>query len=94
MDPSDVAFIKGAVAFALLAATGLGAWWLRLRSRLLARQDSPDLDQTLEHLAQFRSDLDARLIELEERLDFTERRLLQDQSRPRLEERPGAVTPV
>jgi hypothetical protein len=45
MDPSDIAFIKGAVAFALLAITGLSAYWLRLRAKALAGRDPLALDR-------------------------------------------------
>jgi hypothetical protein len=93
MDPTDVAFIKGAVAFALLAATGLSAYWLRLRARLQAQRELPPLDAVHDDMAQLRASLDARLLEVEERLDFAERRLIQE-SREVREEHPRALTPV
>lgn len=94
MDPTDIAFIKGAVAFALLATTGLGAYWLRLRARMLSGSDRPALDAVQEDLAQTRAELETRLMEVEERLDFAERRMLQDPSPKASPDLPAALTPV
>lgn len=94
MDPSDVAFIKGAVAFALVAAAGLSGYWLRLRARLLSQPDLPALDQVHEEVARTPADLEGRILELEERLDFAERRLLQQPIREAAPELPKVPTPV
>jgi hypothetical protein len=94
MDPTDIAFIKGAVAFALLAATGLGAYWLRLRARLLSGSDRPALDRVQEDVAEIRAELEGRLMEVEERLDFAERRMLQDSPRKAQPDQPASLTPV
>lgn len=44
MDPTDIAFLKGAIAFVLLAGAGLSAvgLWLRARPRRLPQlEDQP-----------------------------------------------------
>jgi len=78
MDPSTVAFIKGVIAFLLVAGTGMSAFWLWSRSRM---RHLPDLDRLVEVLrediAQVHAELSARLGELEERVDFAERHLVQ-----------------
>ena len=78
MDPSTVAFIKGAVAFVLVAGTGMSALVLWLRER---RRDRPAIDKIVETLreenAALQAELGGRLIELEERVDFVERRFVQ-----------------
>lgn len=78
MDPSNVAFIKGVVAFVLVAATGMSAFWLWLRER---RRGQPDLarivDALREENAALQAELGARMAELEERVDFVERRVVQ-----------------
>jgi hypothetical protein len=86
MDPSDVAFIKGAIAFVLVAGTGISVFWLRLRARRLGR---PEVDRIVEALreenAALQAELGERMGELEERVDFVERRVVQP---PRLEPLP------
>ena len=94
MDKDVIAFIEGAIAFVLVAGTGMGAFWLWLRER---RRATPGADHAVDAVrdenARFQADLDARLTDLEERLDFAERRLVQDQRPARLPEvRPR--TPV
>jgi hypothetical protein len=94
MDPVDIAFIKGAVAFVLLAGTGMSAWWLWLRQRDRARPDADRIVAALrEENAALQSDLAARIGEIEERVDFVERRLVQP---PRAEPLPQSriTTPV
>jgi len=94
VDTFDVAFLKGVITFILLAGTTLGAWrmWLRTRYSLQPTAESL-LEELREDNAQLRRELDARLAELEERVDFTERRMLQERALQRL---PGqtARTPV
>ena len=94
MDKGVIAFIQAAVAFVLIAGTGMSAFWLWLRER---RRAIPGADRVAEALrdenARFQADVEARLAELEERLDFAERRLVQEKGIARLPEaRPR--TPV
>jgi len=95
MDPNDVAFVKGVVAFLLVAGTGVGTFWLWLRSRAMP---SGDFDSLLEGLrvehAQSHADLAARMAELEERVDFAERQLVQERQVSRLPEPSETPTPV
>lgn len=95
MDPSNVAFVKSVIAFLLVAGTGVGTFWLWLRSRAKAPSD---FDRTIEGLreenAQFQADLAARMAELEERVDFAERQLVQERQASRLPLPPKARTPV
>lgn len=94
MDPNDVGFIKAVVAFVLVAATCLSAarLWLRARPRPL-----PELDRIVEALraenAELREELGARMAELEERVDFAERRSVQEREPTRLPPTP-LRTPV
>ena len=95
MSADDIAFLKGVIAFLVLAGTGMGAWWLRLRARQLS---APTSDGPLELLrdenAQFRAEVEARVRELEERVDFVERKLVQGSEPPRRAELPRHRTPV
>ena len=86
MDPSDVAFVKGVIAFVLIAGTAMGAFWLWLRERRRALPGADHVDALREENARFQAEIDARLAELEERIDFTERRLVQERSTARLPE--------
>ena len=91
MDRGVIGFIEGIVSFIVIAATGTSVYSLWLRSRAQAR---PQLDNsTLEALRQENSELRARLAEVEERVDFVERRLVQEQQPPRLPKQPER-TPV
>lgn len=94
MDPSDIAFLKAVVLGLFTAGTGLTAWWLHLRHR--ARR-APDLERELEELrveqARERTAFETRLAELEERVDFAERRLVQERADPKRLE-PRVPTPV
>jgi hypothetical protein len=78
VDRTDVIFMEVAIAFVLVAGTCVGTFWLWLRAR--ARRPA-NLDKTIESLreenAQLQAELMTRMNELEERLDFTERRLVQ-----------------
>ena len=95
MDPTDVAFVKGVITFLLVAGTGMSTFWLWLRSR--ARTPS-DFDNMLEGLreenAHFQADLAARMAELEERVDFAERQLVQERQASRLPEPSETRTPA
>ena len=95
MSPSDIAFVKAVIAFLLLAATGMTAFWLWLRARGRAAPDlSKFLDSVREENAQVEADLRARIAELEERVDFTERRMVQEREPARLPQPPKARTPL
>lgn len=67
--------------------------WLRARGRA-----APDLNKVLdavpEENAQLYADLTARMAELEERVDFTERRLVSEREGARLPPSPKARTPA
>ncbi len=95
MGPGDVVFIKAAIAFVLVAGTGMTGFWLWLRARARAGPDlSKFLDSVREENAQLDADLSARIAELEERVDFTERRMVQEREPARLPQPPKARTPV
>ena len=95
MDPADVVFVKAVIAFVLVAGTGMTAFWLWLRAR---SRSAPDLNKILDSVreenAQFQADLSARMADLEERVDFTERRLVTEREAARLPQPPKARTPV
>jgi hypothetical protein len=77
MNQGIVAFVEGIVSIIVLAAIGLTAFSLWSRTRI---RNQPPVDALLDAMreenAQLHADLSARLAELEERVDFTERRLL------------------
>lgn len=94
MDPSDIAFIKGVITFILVAGTGMSAFWLWLRERRRGRPDVRKIVDTLrEENAGLQAELEARVLELEERVDFVERRLVQAPNAEGVPERRIA-TPV
>jgi hypothetical protein len=94
MDPSDVAFVKGAITLVLVAGTGLTGFWLWLRARGKGQVElNRVVDGVREENAQFQAELGRRMVELEERLDFAERLLSQQQQEPSLPE-PRVPTPV
>ena len=95
MSPSDIFFVKAVIAFLLMAGTGMTGFWLWLRARGRAAPDlSKFLDSVREENAQLEADLRARIAELEERVDFTERRLVQEREPARLPQPPKTRTPV
>jgi hypothetical protein len=95
MSPSDIFFFKAVIAFLLMAGTGMTGFWLWLRARGRAAPDlSKFLDSVREENAQLEVDLRARIAELEERVDFTERRMVQEREPARLPQPPKARTPV
>jgi hypothetical protein len=72
---NDIAPIVGFIAFGFFVIAGMKIW---LAHRRAMRQEagSPELDQVLEEVAALREDLRTMrggLVELEERMDFTER---------------------
>ena len=95
MDRTDVIFLEVAIAFVLVAGTGLSTLWLWLRSRT---RPPANFDKAVEGFreenAQFQAELTARMAELEERLDFAERRLVQERQAPPLPQSSKARTPV
>jgi ABC-type Zn2+ transport system substrate-binding protein/surface adhesin len=85
---------EAVIVFVLTAGTGMAAWWMWLRVRYRSRPAAEQIVDTLrEENGQLRADLEARMAELENRVDFTERRLVQERSPNRL---PGSTarTPV
>ena len=87
-------FFRFLIVFLLTAGIGMGAFWLWLRER---RRTVPATHHALEALreenAQLQAQLEARLGDFEERLDFVERQLVRERDRTRLPEtRPK--TPV
>ena len=98
MDPADIVFVKVIISFVLVSVTGMSAFWLWLRARGRA---APDLNKALDAMREENSqlqadqaDLHARMAELEERVDFTERRLVAERESARLPQPPKARTPV
>lgn len=96
MTPGDIFFIKATIVVVLVAGTGMTGFWLWLRARARATPDLSKLvDSLREENAQLQADLSARMAELEERVDFTERRLVQEREPIRLPQQPPqARTPV
>ena len=95
MSPPDIVFIKAVIAFVLVAGTGMTGFWLWLRARARVAPDlGKVLDSVREENAQLEADLNARIAELEERVDFTERRMVQEREPARLPQPPKARTPV
>ncbi len=81
MDPADVAFVKGVVAFVVLAGSGLSGYWLRVRARQLAHgSDDQTLARLREENAQMRAELETRMNELVERVEFTEQLLIKERA--------------
>jgi hypothetical protein len=78
LGPDDIAFVKAVVIAVVVAGTSLSAYAIRLRhgARGGARLEQ-DLQDLLEQEAVRRAALESRLGELEERVDFAERRLVQ-----------------
>jgi Tfp pilus assembly protein PilO len=78
MDSGVVAFTEAMVLAVFLVGSAFTWYTIRLRHK---RQEHPELDhelrEQLEIEAERRAALEARVAELEERVDFTERRLVQ-----------------
>ncbi|MES2306492.1 MAG: hypothetical protein V4558_13370 [Gemmatimonadota bacterium] len=102
MDPETIAFLKGVTVFVLVAGTALRAWRLSLgarEQRLEARER--ELVALVEEAQIARetglqdelAELRAHLAELDDRVDFAERRLASERDAPpRIE--PRHLTPV
>ncbi len=73
------AFIKGVMAFVLLAGTGMTGVWLWFRLRAAYRSDGQQavIDTLRDENARLEAELGSRMAELEDRVDFVERRLVQ-----------------
>lgn len=95
MDPYDKEFIRYVIAFLLVAGAGIGTFWLWLRS---PARPAAGLEKMVEALreenAQLQAELGSRIAELEERVDFAERQLVQERQASRLPQQPKARTPV
>ena len=90
MGPFEIAFGKVVIITAFVARTWLTAYRLRLRYR---PRPSLEMEREVELLREEAELQRARLEELEERVDFAERRLVQPrEDRPRLD--PPVITPV
>ena len=78
MDPSDIAFVKGVIAFLLISGTGMTGTWLWFRIRAAYRTDSHGvIDALRDEHARLEAEMASRVAELEDRVDFVERRLVQ-----------------
>jgi hypothetical protein len=77
MGPQVVAFTEGIVTLVVFAGIGLTGFWLWSHHR---GRPQPDPERVLDVLrednAQLHADLGARITELEDRLDFVERRMV------------------
>lgn len=94
MDPSTVAFIKGIVAFVVVATVGMAAVQLYFRIRAGSRSDSnAAIDALKDEHARLEAEMASRMAELEDRVDFVERRLVQGRPPTNLPPRPER-TPV
>lgn len=85
MDPNELQVFKLIIVLTIMSGTGLGAFWLWLRAKSLTAPDRDDLLEEVraDHL-KVQSEILGRLNELEERVDFTERRLVQGNSRDQI----------
>ncbi|HLZ44510.1 MAG TPA: hypothetical protein VKQ05_02425 [Gemmatimonadales bacterium] len=86
-------FVEGVVTFLVVAATAMSgvSLWLRYRAQNPPGADTAALDGLRDENAELRG----RMAELEERLDFVERRTIQDQQPARLPPAPRPErTPV
>ena len=94
MDESTVAFIKGVIAFLLVSGTCMAGTWLWFRLRATYRGDSQAvIDALKDEHARLEAEMASRMAELEDRVDFVERRLVQGRPPTNLPPRPER-TPV
>ena len=78
MDQSMIAFIKGVIAFLLISGTGMTGVWLWFRLRATYRGDAQAvIDALKDEHARLEAEMSSRMAELEDRVDFVERRLVQ-----------------
>ena len=94
MDQSMIAFIKGAIAFLMVSGTAMTGVWLWFRLRATYRTDAqPVIDALRDEHARLEAEMGSRMAELEDRVDFVERRLVQGKPPTNLPPRPER-TPV
>jgi hypothetical protein len=94
MDQSMIAFIKGAIAFLMVSGTGMAGVWLWFRLRATYRTDAqPVIDALRDEHARLEAEMGSRMAELEDRVDFVERRMVQGKPPTNLPPRPER-TPV
>ena len=94
MDPSTAAFIKGVIAFLMVSGTAMAGCWLFFRLRATYRTDrTTEIDSLRDEHTRLEAELGSRMAELEERVDFVERRLVQERPPAQLPPRPER-TPV
>ena len=94
MEHDVLIFIEAVTAFALPAFTGLLAYYMWLRHiRRLPSDTTSELIELREDNAQLRADLEARLAEFDERVNFVERRMVQPPPLPSRLQPPETHTP-
>lgn len=94
MDHEVLVFIEAVTAFTLPALTGLMAYYMWLRHvRRLPSDTAGDLAELREENAQIRAELETRLAEFDERVNFVERRMVQSPISPPQLQRPESHTP-
>ena len=95
MDPINETFIRYCIAFVLVSGTVMTGIRLWFKYRHLPPGGSdPEILALRDEQARVEADLGSRIADLEQRLDFVERRLVQEQRPARLPEPPKAKTPV
>lgn len=87
-------FWEAVISFLLVAGTGLAGFRLRLKYRQTAMAEEAMLAALRQEHAEFRAELISHLAELEDRVDFAERRLLQERSAPPEVNQARIPTPV
>ncbi len=94
MDHEVLVFIEAVTAFILPAGTGLIAYYMWLRHvRKLPADTANELADLREDNAQLRAELEARVVEFEERVSFVERRMVQPLAPPPRPQSPEVHTP-
>lgn len=78
MDESTAAFLKGLISFVVVAGTAMGGFWLwfHIRARYRSAPNAV-IDALRDENARLEAELGSRMAELEDRVDFVERRLVQ-----------------
>ena len=94
MDPTSAAFFRGLTGFVVLAGTIMGGTWLWFNIRAKYRSVSSSvIDALRDENARLEAELGSRMAELEDRVDFVERRLVQGKPPVNLPPKPER-TPV
>jgi len=91
MDEWLARFLMVVEAVGLVCATGITAYWMKLRHQRKMLAHQADVLAVKEDLEELRTATHARLAELEDRLDFSERLLAQRSSDPANDEHPTPV---